>query len=42
VNVEEVGAATGWSLRVAPDVAVTPPPKADELAALRALSGARA
>jgi glutaconate CoA-transferase subunit B len=41
VNVEDVRAATGWSLRVAPDVAVTPPPKADELAALRALSGVR-
>jgi glutaconate CoA-transferase subunit B len=41
VNVEDVRAATGWSLSVAPDVAVTPPPKVGELAALRALSGAR-
>jgi glutaconate CoA-transferase, subunit B len=42
VTVDEVKAATGWALRVARDVAVTPPPRADELAALRALSGARA
>jgi glutaconate CoA-transferase, subunit B len=41
VSVEEVRAATGWALRLAPDVAVTPPPKAEELDALRALSGAR-
>jgi glutaconate CoA-transferase, subunit B len=41
VSVEDVKAATGWAVRVAPDVAVTPPPKAEELAALRALSGVR-
>ena len=41
VSVEDVRAATGWTLRVAPDVAATPPPKAEELDALRALSGAR-
>jgi glutaconate CoA-transferase, subunit B len=41
VSVDEVKVATGWALRVAPDVAVSPPPKADELVALRALSGAR-
>jgi len=42
ISVEDVRAATGWAVRIAPDVAVTPPPRADELEALRALSGARA
>jgi glutaconate CoA-transferase, subunit B len=42
VTVEDVRAATGWAVRIAPNVAVTPPPNADELEALRALSGARA
>jgi glutaconate CoA-transferase, subunit B len=41
VSVEAVKAATGWAVRIAPDVAVTPPPRVEELAALRALSGAR-
>lgn len=42
VSAQDVRAATGWALRIAPDVAVTPPPKAGELEALRVLSGARA
>ena len=41
VSAEAVKAATGWTVRIAPDVAVTPPPRADELLALRALTGAR-
>ena len=41
VSVEAVTAATGWAVRIAPDMAVTPPPRADELLALRALTGAR-
>jgi len=41
VSLEQVKAATGWSLRSAPDITVTPPPRPDELAALRALSGVR-
>lgn len=36
-TVEQAVAATGWPLRVAPDLAVTPAPRADELEALRAL-----
>jgi glutaconate CoA-transferase subunit B len=35
--VEDVRANTGWDLKVAPDVAETPPPTADELAELRRL-----
>ncbi len=34
-SVEEVQAHTGWPLRVAPDVAETPPPTAEELAVIR-------
>ena len=34
-SVEEIVAATGWPLRVAPDVRVVPEPSATELAALR-------
>jgi glutaconate CoA-transferase subunit B len=37
VTVEQVRAATGWSLAVAPDLRTTPPPDAAALAALRAL-----
>jgi glutaconate CoA-transferase subunit B len=37
VEVEQVRAATGWPLRVAPTVATTDPPSAGELAALRDL-----
>jgi glutaconate CoA-transferase, subunit B len=37
VRVEEAREATGWELRVAPDLRVGPPPGADELGALRAL-----
>jgi glutaconate CoA-transferase subunit B len=36
-TVEQARAATGWDLKVAPDVAATPAPTAGELAALRAL-----
>jgi glutaconate CoA-transferase subunit B len=36
-TVEEVRAATGWDLRVAPDVAETPSPTPDELAHIRRL-----
>jgi len=36
-TVEEVRAATGWDLRVAPDVAETPAPTAEELAHIRRL-----
>ena len=39
VSVEDVRAATGWALRCAPGVGVTPPPNAQELDALRSLSG---
>jgi glutaconate CoA-transferase subunit B len=41
VEVESVLAATGWPLRVHPDLAVTEPPTADELAILRALRRSR-
>jgi glutaconate CoA-transferase subunit B len=37
VEVDQVREATGWELRVAEDIAVTTPPTADELTALRAL-----
>ena len=37
VAVDDVKAATGWNLRVAPDVRVTEPPSDVELATLRAL-----
>jgi glutaconate CoA-transferase subunit B len=40
VEVEDVRAATGWTLRVTPDVRATEPPSDDELAALRALETA--
>lgn len=40
VTVEHVAAATGWDLVVAPDVATTPVPTQNELAALRALKEA--
>jgi len=40
VTVERVRAATGWDLAVTPDLAYTPPPAPEELAALRELSGA--
>ena len=38
VTVGDVRAATGWDLRVAPDVQTTPPPTAAELDALRAMT----
>lgn len=34
-SIEEIRAATGWDLKVSPDVRVVPEPSADELAALR-------
>ena len=37
VTVEQAKAATGWDLRVANDIATTPPPTEAELTALRAL-----
>jgi glutaconate CoA-transferase subunit B len=37
LSVEDVLAATGWTLRVAENLEITPPPTAAELAALRAL-----
>jgi glutaconate CoA-transferase subunit B len=40
VSVGQVTAATGWDLRVAPDVTATAPPTPAELAALRALKSA--
>jgi glutaconate CoA-transferase subunit B len=40
VEVDDVRAATGWDLRVAPDVRATEPPSDAELAALRALETA--
>jgi glutaconate CoA-transferase subunit B len=39
VTVEEVGEATGWELQVAAELAVTEPPSAEELDALRELTG---
>lgn len=41
VTVDDVRAATGWDLRVAADVAVTPAPTAGELDALRAMTADR-
>ena len=38
VTAEQVRAATGWDLAVAPDLADTPPPTDGELAALRTLT----
>ena len=38
VEVDTVPEATAWGLRVADDLATTPPPTADELAALRELT----
>ncbi|MET8778143.1 CoA-transferase subunit beta [Nocardia sp. NPDC004654] len=40
VTVDRVAAATGWELRVAPELSVTAPPTAAELSALRALQEA--
>jgi glutaconate CoA-transferase subunit B len=40
VEVEQVRDATGWELDVAPDLATTDPPTAEELEALRALQAA--
>lgn len=40
VDVDRVRAATGWDLRVAPDLAVSQAPTASELTALRALVAA--
>jgi glutaconate CoA-transferase, subunit B len=37
VDVEDVRAATGWDLRIAPDVRVTEPPSEIELSVLRSL-----
>ena len=37
VTVEQVKTATGWDLRIANDLATTPPPTGEELAALREL-----
>lgn len=41
VSVEQATEATGWPLRVAPDVAQTPPPTAHELRVLRELKAAQ-
>ncbi|WP_067568182.1 CoA-transferase subunit beta [Nocardia acidivorans] len=40
VTVAEVRAATGWELRIAPALAITDPPTAQELSTLRALEAA--
>jgi glutaconate CoA-transferase subunit B len=40
VSIDDVRAATGWELAVAPDVAETQPPTHEELAALRELQAA--
>ncbi|SFP72624.1 glutaconate CoA-transferase subunit B [Amycolatopsis arida] len=40
VPVERVRAATGWDLRIAPELARTPPPTEEELTALRRLKAA--
>ena len=37
VTPEEVRAATGWPLRVAPELVTTPPPATDELRLIREL-----
>lgn len=39
VSADDVRAATGWDLAVAPELATTPPPSEAELTALRALTG---
>lgn len=36
VSQEEVRAQTGWRLRISPNLEITPPPSAEELAAMRA------
>ncbi|WP_179775961.1 CoA-transferase subunit beta [Amycolatopsis endophytica] len=41
VTVEQVREATGWDLKVAPELGTTPAPTEAELAALRALKAAR-
>ncbi len=41
VSVADVQAATGWPLRIAPDVAEIAPPTAEELAVLEELTGSR-
>jgi glutaconate CoA-transferase subunit B len=38
VSVEDVRENTGWELRIAPDLLVTPTPTEQELAALRTLT----
>jgi glutaconate CoA-transferase, subunit B len=38
VSADDARAATGWELRVAPDVGATPAPSGAELAALRELA----
>ncbi|WP_106582413.1 CoA-transferase subunit beta [Murinocardiopsis flavida] len=38
-TVEQVRAATGWDLAIAPDLAATPPPEPGELRVLRELTG---
>jgi glutaconate CoA-transferase subunit B len=38
VSVEDVRENTGWELRIAPDLQVTPTPTEQELAALRTLT----
>jgi glutaconate CoA-transferase subunit B len=40
VTVEQVRQATGWALKIAPDLQLTPPPTATELSTLRALKAA--
>lgn len=40
VDVDRVRAATGWDLRVSPDLGTTAAPTSDELSALRALVAA--
>jgi glutaconate CoA-transferase subunit B len=39
VTIEDVISATGWTLRVSPDVSESPPPTEDELTALRRFTG---
>ena len=41
VTVEQARAATGWDLRVAGTLATTPPPSAEELAAVREVERTR-
>jgi glutaconate CoA-transferase subunit B len=40
-TLDQVGEATGWPLKVAPELVETPPPTAEELATLRKLEQAR-